>query len=399
MASVSFRKQQMSQALQAVYERQTVTRSALAQLTGLSQASIARLVNRLREQNLIVESRAPGDSSGPGRPTDLLAINPDCGYVIGLEFGPASLIITLVDAVGGVRAWAHEAAPPFVPADETMRGLIAFIDATLRQHGIAWKQVRTVGLALHDVVSTRGEWIMWDAPDAAPYPARQFLERTLGCPVYVEDVSRSFAEAEHRFGAGRGKSDMIYLFIGSPGIGAGIFVNDQLQRSAMGICGEIGHVVVEEDGQLCHCGNRGCLVTVANHEAVINRFRALVGHGVVTSLKGDEPLTFARICKASAAGDKSAYLVLSEIARCIAKALSSAVNITGATFILVGGQLRHAGPGFLTDLSGALRQRVIPALARHIQVEYAALPAHAGAWGVATQALDIAWREGSFILA
>lgn len=382
--------------LTLIYEHEGATRAELEQLTGLSQTSVVRLVADLREKGLLLEKRDPGDRDGRGRPTDVLHINPQSGYVAGIEFGEGNLIITIVDAVGQIVHWTHEAVPSFIAGDETMNILVDVAQRVVHSRGIAWDQVFALGVAPHDIVSAHGDWIYWNHPDVPPYPAERYLSQKLRRFVIVENISRSFAVAEHRFGAGRGKPDMLYLFIGKHGIGAGIIVNNTLVNTFSGICGEIGHIVVEEEGKHCKCGNRGCLVTIATHDEVVARLQQRINRGIVTSLKN--PFTFAQICEAADRGDKGAYMVLHEIAQYIAKALSSSVNITGTTFVILGGQYTLAGKNFLTDLSAALRQRVIPHLARHIEVNYASLPQHAGAWGVAVQALDAAWKAGRFVV-
>ncbi len=105
-----------------------------------------------------------------------------------------------------------------------------------------------------------------------------------GQACLFEDVSRAFAEAEHHLGAGVGVDDLIYLFIGGLGIGSGIFVNNVLLRRSLGVCGEIGHVIVEEDGRPCQCGNWGCLETVAAHQAGVSRLRHRLEKGVMSRL-------------------------------------------------------------------------------------------------------------------
>ena len=90
---------------------------------------------------------------------------------------------------------------------------------------------------------------------------------------------------------------------------------------------------------------------------------------------------------------------MDELAQYLAVALSGTVNIVGSTLVLVGGQLRMAGDSFLADLRSALHQQILPALAQRLEIKYAELPLHAGAWGVAAQVLDAAWANGSFIQA
>src|SRR5690606_7823533 len=172
---------------------------------------------------------------------------------------------------------------------------------------------------------------------------------------------------------------------------SGIFVNGELLRSTSGVCGEVGHlVVVPTDGARCACGNRGCLETVASHEAVVGRFLGLMAEGVNTSVATRSGVDFADICSAAGAGDKAAYLVIAELAAYLGQALASVINVTGATHVVIGGQLAAAGATFRNDLASEIRKRAMTLLTRDISVVYASLPAHAGAWGVGLQALEAA---------
>jgi predicted NBD/HSP70 family sugar kinase len=321
------------------------------------------------------------------------------GYVMGLEFGREYLMTCIVDATGQlVHSQRVNKVPPFKPHDATFDELIETVFQVASDARIAWDDVKALGLALHGVVSADGTWFIWEQAEQQ-YPARQRFADKLDRLIYVEDVSRAFAEAEHRFGAGVNVPDMIYVFVGSRGIGAGIFVNGVLLKNTSGICGELGHIIVDANGALCQCGNRGCLETVATHDAVLQRLRNRLRKGVISCLVDDDALTFAQLCQATDAGDKEATIALGELAGYVAGALAGTVNIVGATLILIGGQLRLAGNGFIAELGSALRQQLVPALAPRLQVGYAMLPAYAGAWGVAAQALDAAWADNCLVQA
>src|SRR5690606_6109786 len=114
----------------------------------------------------------------------------------------------------------------------------------------------------------------------------------------------------------------------------------------------------------------------------------LVAEGVNTVVPTGDGVDFVDICRAAGAGDKAAYLVLAELSAFLGQALASVINITGATHVVIGGQLAAAGTTFLNDLASEIRQRAMTLLTRDISVVYAALPSYAGAWGVALQALE-----------
>lgn len=382
--------------LQEIYTRGQATRAELGECTGLSLTTILRLVSELRDRELILESRDTPDSNGRGRPSDTLRINPACGCAVGLEFGENRLTFVITDAVGGVLHWATMDAPPFVPSGGTLDHLAALARDFVAGQGVGWPQVRTLSLALHDLVSADGRWLSWNDLGASPFDAHSYLENALHIPVHVEDVSRAFAEAEFRYGAGRGVPDQISLLIGNLGVGSGTFVNRTLMKSASGIGGEIGHIVVEPGGTLCQCGNRGCLVNLIVTHAVLERFQERLAQGLLSTIKASEEITFARICQAAEQGDKAAYTVLQESATYIARALASTLNILGTPLVIIGGQYRQAGARFLNDLSIQLGQQVIPVLAHNVEVRYAELPGYASAWGGAIQALDLAWKADIF---
>lgn len=381
-----------------IYKKKTVTRSELVQTLGISSATIMRLVSDLVSKELLVERNDADNVTGRGRPSGILSINPMCSVTVGVEFGRENLLIYYAAADGTQIDWCEvEAIPPYTPTPSTLDQLVQIVIHEAEQLNIPSDRIRAIGLSVHDLVSAVGEWVTWDQPPGQSFSTREYISNKYGYFAHVDDVSRAFAFAEHRYGGGRGYTDMIYLFIGKQGIGSGIFVNGLLLKSASGFCGEIGHIQVVDGGLLCQCGNRGCLETVATYEAVLSQIRAGLQACVSPSLTHSDTLSFADVCQAYKERDKEAHIVLSDLAKNISKALVSTINVVGATRILIGGQLHLAGDGFAAELVNLLHKRLIPGLANRVSVSFAELPEYAGAWGVATQALDGAWATGHFL--
>jgi N-acetylglucosamine repressor len=382
--------------LETIYRDRTSTRGALSDQTGLTPTSTIRLIAELRDLGL-VRAQAETELDRPGRPKERLSINPRSGVAVGLEFGRDVAESVITDALGDViDVRTHRGAPPFASTRSTMMALAALIRDAAIGADISWSDVCAVGLALHDVVTSQGEWSVWGDRESAPFPARSFLVEHLGVVATVEDVSRAIAQAEHRSGVGRGAPDMICLFVGNRNVGAGVFVNGALMRSASGVCGEIGHIIVDDDGPLCQCGNRGCFEAVSSGDAVVARYLRLLDQGLPSTVARND-VDFTTICAASARGEKAASLVVHELAERLGKALASSISVTGANLVIIGGPLRLAGPNFTTLLAGILRNRVIPSLAPAIEVVFASDEGHFGALGAAHVALDEAWAAGSFL--
>ena len=386
-----------AQLLAALYGHGPTTRAALSDLLDWSQASVNRLVGELRDLRLIVEA---GDAqvNARGRPSDILGLNPEHGAALGLEFGAGVLRWALLDAVGGLVDHGEAEAVPFRPELATLDALVRSVRKALGSRGHAWEGVMALTVAFHDVVTADGHWVTWERGSLAPgsftplepLPVRRALQEKLKKLVLVEDYSRALAEAEHRFGESRGVVDAIYLFVSHYGVGSGIFANNHLLKPSSGVCGEVGHVVVDEGGAPCVCGNRGCLCTVATGAAVVRRLG-----GRSASVPGD--ITFEHVCARAQQGDARAQEVLLETAHYVARALGNTINITGTPNVVIGGPLKHAGQTFLDDLTGALRTRVMPVLAGDLSVSYASLPPYGGAFGAALQALDAYWQDAGFL--
>ncbi len=383
------------QVLGLVERHGPTTRRALSDALGMHAASLNRLVAGLLERGVLrtVDSDATGRR---GRPSEVIALDPEAGVVVGLEFGRDRLTGVVLDATGTVALVADDLeAPPFEGTAATFDALGDTVRQLARRAGVARERVRATGIALHDVVTAEGGWHTQERLHDPPVEALGELEPRLGHRVVVDDVSRAFALAEHRYGAGQGESDMVYVFIGSHGVGGGFFVNGRMVVSSTGICGEIGHVVVDEGGERCQCGGIGCLETIASQRALERRFEALRAAGVATRVAPGARL--GTICRAAGAGDKAAGLVLADLADALGRALASAVNLLGTPVVVVGGDLRHAAGPFLARVDASLRPRVVAGLVQRLTVRYATLPPHAGAWGAATLARETALREGAFL--
>lgn len=379
--------------LRLVHTGDAHTRAQVADATGMSPSLVSRVTtDLLRAGALEARSQDPGER--PGRPIERLALDPNAGTSVGVEVTDERLLFVACDATGGVRArWeeTHEGGEVAVTAVEALaRRIASSAQAAAREAS----PLVAVGAALHEVVTSDGAWTRADAPSPT-VPARSILADHAGVPVVVDDVSRAFAEAEHRFGAGREAPDMLYLFLGRNAIGSGIFAGNTLLRSHTGICGEIGHIQVEPEGPRCSCGNRGCLETVATHAALRRRADAYLAQGVRSRLDTDTPVH--EILAAARTGDKVATLVVHDLAGYLRTALTGAIAVTGATTVVLGGDVRASGASLPTVLREALRGTLLQPLAERVRVRYAELDVHAGAHGVAVAALDASIRSGELL--
>jgi glucokinase len=215
----------------------------------------------------------------------------------------------------------------------------------------------------------------------------------IGLPTVVENDNNAAAWGEHRFGAGRGRRHLLFVGVGT-GIGGGIIIDGALLRGAHGFAAEIGHFVVQPDGERCGCGNRGCWETVASGTAISREAREAVtrhAHSRIAELAGGDPrrATGATVTQAANDGDPAARGILAEVGHRLGEGIGGLVNILDPELVIVGGGAAQAGDLLLEPARMAFRATVeAPDHRPTVPIVQAELGPDAGVIGAATLALD-----------
>ena len=190
---------------------------------------------------------------------------------------------------------------------------------------------------------------------AGLHAARELASR-LRVPVTVENDANLGALAETQLGAARGREGVIYVQVAS-GIGAGIVLGGRVHQGATGIAGEIGHVQVRPDGDLCSCGNRGCLETVASTSAMLAALQWTYGGA----------LTVTGMLDIARSGDVGVQRVIMDAGRTIGRTLGDLCNSLNPDAIVVGGELSD-GDWLLNGIRESIDRYAQPGAARAVEV-------------------------------
>jgi predicted NBD/HSP70 family sugar kinase len=194
-------------------------------------------------------------------------------------------------------------------------------------------------------------------PGWAKIDAARELEERVDLPAYVDNDANLGALAEVTLGAGRNARFAAYLSISS-GIGAGIVVDGRPYHGHRGTAGEIGHVVVDPQGPICRCGNRGCLETLASGPALLK----LVQESRDTQLTVREMIELARD------GDAGCRRAIADAGQVIGRVVAGLVNLFSPEMVVIGGDLGEAGDLLLDPLREAVRRNALPAAAEDLKV-------------------------------
>ncbi len=199
---------------------------------------------------------------------------------------------------------------------------------------------------------------------------------------------------EWKLGAGRGYDELLYVGIGT-GIGGGIVMGGRLQRGARGFAGEIGHIIVEPDGPLCGCGNRGCWEAVASGHAIARDGQRAIDRDErsgLAELAAGQPASLigTLVTEAARAGDPTAVDILREVGRRLGEGIAGLVNVLDPAIVIVGGGAAEAGDLLLDPARAAFLGSVE---GRELRADVAIVEAALGPDGAAIGAAALALEE------
>ena len=291
--------------------------------------------------------------------------------VIGLDVGGTKIRSGLVDREGNVLA-VREVASPGTSEEEVVGTIDSAVEELLSERVVA------IGYGIPANIERGTGRVLWatNLPLTDVDLRSRSLER-FGLPVGIENDASAAALAEWKLGAGRGRSHLLMLTLGT-GVGGGIVVDGRLFRG----WAEVGHFVVQEGGRECACGGHGHLEVLASGSAADVAARALYGDGA------DAHTLVARARE----GDGSARDALARIGAILGAAIGSLVNVFAPELVVVGGGFgAAAGPLVLDPARESARRESIYPADELLEVVPAELGVEAGLIGaglVGFEALD-----------
>lgn len=294
-----------------------------------------------------------------------------------IDFGGTKTAVAVVDGVGALLRRAVFPTPPR-PSPETMVRLLGAAWTELTSGLPAPLRPRRAGLAVpgpaepaSGLLRRAFDWGWQDVPLAEGVGA------ATGLRVRLENDVHCCALAELRFGAARGRSDFAWVQF-STGVGGGAVAGGRLLRGASGLAGEIGHVVLDEDGPPCPCGRRGCVEALCSGPAIARR------HAAAGGAAGDAAAVFG----AAAAGDPRAQAVVAAVCRDVGRALAVVGNLLDPGLIVLGGGVTASLREHLPAIRTELRARLLAPHLRPCELRPTALGSDAALLGAAALALD-----------
>lgn len=292
-----------STVLQTLYKHGSLTRSQLAKRTGMSAATITRIVTQLLEQGIVLEGQM-GKSTGGRRPV-YVQIDHSKLYIASLKLLRDNCIAALLDLRGNILQKRHLNSELCSPEQFLHRAAQALLEMFAAEQ-VNCEHIVGLGVAASGICHPKQGVIIksvnlgWEN-----VPIAKILTDKLQLPIYLENDANACALAELWLGSA--KDSVNYMYIKTEeGAGAGIVSQNALLTGPRFTTGEIGHIPLISDGKRCRCGQRGCLETYVYFGDIQTRFFEKTGKTIdrqqfLQLVESEDPFTLHTVQEAATA--------------------------------------------------------------------------------------------------
>jgi glucokinase len=307
------------------------------------------------------------------------------GSVLALDIGGTKLAAGVVDETGAVHSFL------VVPSEADRgpeRGLARLFELgrkAVDESGLEWTEIGAVGIGCGGPLDAERGVLLSPPhlPGWVDVPVTALAIDAYARPAVLENDGTAAAAGEHRYGAGAGADNMVYLTI-STGVGGGVVLGGQLYRGSTGNGSELGHITIDWHGRECRgCGRRGCLEAYVSGTSIAERAHEA----------GLDGVSAADLAAAAQAGDPVAVRVWDETVAALAMGMTSIVNVFEPDVVVVGGGVSKLGEQLLGPVRERVRAEAMGAAGELVRIVGSALGERVGVVGAAAIAYDgVEWH-------
>ena len=360
------------------------SRAQLARETGLDGKTITNICNNLLSDSLIMAPKTVQNGQRlRGRPPEVLSLNNDAAYAIGVDFGAQQVTGLVIDFGSNVKTRIRRE----YESPESKDFLLKEIDAVITElldtiDSKARKKIKAIGLCVPGLIDKSAGIVVQSVniQDFNEVPIVEIIQKKFSFDVILEDSSRAMALAEMWFGEIT-RNNFLCIDLGY-GIGMGIIENGLLYQGANGRSGEIGHTIVQPGGYKCRCGREGCLETVASGRALAE----MASEAGVIELS-PEKISAKAVYESAKDGNTEAQDLLKQAGKYIGIAIANVIDLFDPQAVVLNGGLINAGEMLVGPLKEVVEQHNINFSDLSYDIEESKIGADASALGAAMMPL------------
>lgn len=324
-----------------------VSTAQIARTTGLARSTVSTILTDLRRSSLVIEVETR--SLGIGRPALAHSLNPEAGTCAGVLLGLGEIRIILADVAHNVISDVSIPMERDYAPERATRMIKHTLGSLYREHSLPLAGLLGVGLAVSGPLAPDGRIMRASIlPTWGGIDLRAIFQPLLEKPIFADNESNCAALAEMMWGAAVG-SDNFVLFKLGLGVGGAIVANGRVLTGAAGTAGEFGHMTLDPHGELCRCGNRGCLELSVSAAAVLG----------LAERRLSRATTLAEVIKGALAGDVGFRRLLQDAGEAAGRGLGIVGTIINPDLFVISGGLAAAGEILLEPLRASYEKHTL----------------------------------------
>jgi predicted NBD/HSP70 family sugar kinase len=342
------KNQYIVEILREIYDSGAMTIAQLAKKLHTSVPSITVFINELVENKWIKEAGASKTKSG--RRPSLFDINPEKNLIVVIDINIHETNFYLINLRNEIKK--QETITININSEDIVEA-IKYSAKTF----IGDKNVWSIGISSPGLLSIeKGINYTYPLHNQNELSLAGILSKELNLPTFITHDTQASMLGEHHFGLAKNKKNVLFINL-DWGIGLGILSNGFIIKGASGFAGELGHIQINPQGELCHCGKKGCLETEASASALIKKAKQGLENGKTSTLAlKKDAIRLEDVIDAALKGDEFSIDLIFDIGRELGKGLSMAIHMFNPETIIIDGIMTKAGDLIVSTLSQAINK-------------------------------------------
>ncbi|MDP4185240.1 MAG: ROK family protein [Bacteroidota bacterium] len=343
--------------------------------------TITKLLSELIDDGFVLDFGKV--ETGGGRRPNIYGLDPESGFFLGVEVKTNSLNIALFDFKKNLVKLVENQAYILQNSHESLDALCDQICVFVNELSIEKEKILGLGVNLSGRVKSETGY-SYSFFHFEEEPLSKVIESKVGIKTYLENDTRAMAYGEYECGVVTGEKNVLFINL-NRGIGLGMFIDGKLYYGKSGFAGELGHIPLFDNEELCHCGKKGCLETEASGLALENAFVERLKEGSSSSLskkfERNEKITLEDIINAANNEDILAIELIAQIGEKMGRAIALLINLFNPDLVILGGAISAAGDYVRLPLKSAINKYSLSLVNSDTNLKVSKLGERAGVFG------------------
>lgn len=308
-------------------------------------------------------------------------------YYIGIDVGGTNIKAGLVSEAGEILQRAQTPTGAQRPAEEIGADIGRLAACVRDMAGLCDLDIASCGIGIPGACSDKEGKVLYTANiNFGEYPLTETVQREINVPVHLGNDANCAALGEY-YMLEEKTENMVFITLGT-GVGGGLVLNGKLYTGFNGIAGEVGHIMLRHEGEMCGCGRRGCWEAYASVTALIRQTKEYAEKHPDSAVraacgKDFEALSGMTAFQLAKAGDAGAMEIVDTWITYVADGVVDMVNIFQPELLLIGGAISREGDALLVPLREKVERDMYKSRVKKTEIRAAQLGNDAGLIGAA----------------